>query len=155
MNTQINRRNKIAPWLVFQNASIIIGAISSILTVIIFFGISDIKTILSNQNEILDITINESSIYKISGKTVSMNGTALLRESKKSAFLYLKERNLDIYPLARRTVPLGDWRVYPRPIIRDDGNLYFTIDLSYLSSGMYFIKVFAKDKCYIQKVIIE
>jgi hypothetical protein len=121
-------------WNYIQNTSIILGIVSSIFSALIFFGVGDIKTILSNQTELLDITLNESSINKISGKSISINGSVLLRESKKSAVFYLKERNLDIYPLARRTVPLGNWRVYPRPIIRDDGELYFTIDLSYLSS---------------------
>jgi hypothetical protein len=134
MTTKTHTRKRILFREAIQSTIAFLGILSSILTILIFIGISDIKTLLLSQTEKIDISLDEKYVNKIPGKSITIKGTVLLNRSKISAFQYLKKNNLDIYPLARRTVPLGNWRVFPKPIIKDNGDLFFTIDLSYLSS---------------------
>jgi|GEM_PF-3523096 hypothetical protein len=117
-------------WIAIKEISFAIGIISSIISILIFLGIQDIKNMLNNPRDNLDLRLDEKTISLVSKKIAIINGKISINKNYKSVNSFLRKTNTDIFLISKSLNTNSKWIVQAHPIIQDNGDLSIAIDLS-------------------------
>jgi hypothetical protein len=115
-------------WQFGRVLSIILGSIASVISILIFIGIQDIKTMLrKNPRDLIDLTLNEKpSLYQ---NSLTVFGSINIKKSPISPLIFLRNTNSDVFAISKLTNS-DKWRINSPTSIQHNGIITFDIKLS-------------------------